>query len=295
MRLRPYIPGCAEVGFTLIELLVAVTIGLLALGLTLSSVLYSRNAYRKDVARTRINQDLRGALDIIGSTARVAGENFNGAFPAIEVIDGVNGAPDELILRRNLLDEVLKVCVPIVAGTAADLIFAYGSESGCVYAGNTHNYEVWRAWRQARDGSVRAYVFDTSTDLGEYFDYSGEIDSNGQYAAVRASGTWANDYSNASSAAYIMEEWRFRVSDDTLQLIENGESDNPLNVAFGVTDMQVEVFMQEGGVQSTFSGSDNWTLMQSIGITLTGQELFRGEVLERQLSARFFPRNVLSN
>ena len=75
MKFRPSIRNC-DSGFTVLEMLVASSIGLLVLTLLLSSTLASKNLFRADVVRTRINQDLRSALDIVGSQVRVAGENF---------------------------------------------------------------------------------------------------------------------------------------------------------------------------------------------------------------------------
>jgi len=86
------------------ELLVASFLGLIILALGAQSTLSLRRLYLHDIVRTRVNQDLRGSLDMIGVNIRQAGENFTMSFPAIQIVNGTGGAGDQLILRRNLLD-----------------------------------------------------------------------------------------------------------------------------------------------------------------------------------------------
>ena len=158
LKLRRYTPSCDR-GFTLVELLVANLLGVIVVGMTISVVLQNRDLYQHDITRTRLNQNLRSALDVIGINAREAGENLPAGFPAVEVIDG---PPDELILRRNLIDEVLKLCQPITAGSGPGPAYfsAVGSEPGCSYADQTANYDAWRQERLDRGGVVSAYIYD---------------------------------------------------------------------------------------------------------------------------------------
>src|SRR5690606_12792998 len=128
-------------GFTLVELMVAAGIGLGLLAATAGVVLSNRGLFNIDMVRTRLNQNLRSSLDIIGMNVREAGENLPGSFPAVELING-NDEPDELVLRRNLVDEVLKLCVVIDIGTAAPFIFAIpGTTQGCTYDDQQVNYD----------------------------------------------------------------------------------------------------------------------------------------------------------
>ena len=85
------------------ELIVSAGIGLGLLAATAGVVMSNRGLFNVDMVRTKLNQNLRSSLDIVGMNVREAGENLPGAFPAVELIDGGAG-PDHLILRRNLLD-----------------------------------------------------------------------------------------------------------------------------------------------------------------------------------------------
>lgn len=67
-------------GYTIAELLVSMTIGMMVTALTLSSSMINRYTIGKDVARTRLNQNLRGSLDLVGLDVRVSGENLNTSF-----------------------------------------------------------------------------------------------------------------------------------------------------------------------------------------------------------------------
>ena len=105
-RSSPCTRSCAD-GYTLIELLVALAVASALLGATLAVAMSSRESYTTDQNRTRTNQNLRAALDLVGIEIRQSGERLPSDFPALEIVDGAEGAPDRLILRRNLLDEVL--------------------------------------------------------------------------------------------------------------------------------------------------------------------------------------------
>jgi hypothetical protein len=300
MKSQQYIQNCAS-GFTLMELLVAITLSMIVIGLLLSTTITSKNLFRADVARTKINQDLRAVMDIIGSQARVTGENLSADFPAILVENNANGTSDSLILRRNLLDEVLKVCTPVVAGSLNDIyITGADDQAGCIFADNTHNYQVWSAYRAEQGGEVSAYIFNTSSKLGEFFIYDGESDTStilapeGDYLISRYGDMWQNDYDELASAIYMLEEWKIELVNDTLQLTIN-EEDTPQNIAFGITEFQVQIILQDNTVLNDFDSTDDWTNMKAIRVTLTGSDSYAGKTLTRTLSTEFFPRNILSN
>ena len=60
-------------GFTLIELLVSSSLGLLLIALVMASVLANRQLFKQDMVRTRTNENIRGALDIVGTDIRLGG------------------------------------------------------------------------------------------------------------------------------------------------------------------------------------------------------------------------------
>lgn len=287
-------------GFTLLEILVASSLGMILLGMALSATLSNRKLYGYDLIRTRLNQNLRSALDIIGSTTREAGENLVAAFPAIIVEDGASGAPDRLTLRRNLLGEVLTVCSPITAGTTTTSIIiadSSGTYPGCDYLGNKSNYNAWAAYRSEQGGSTSAYVFNTTDKTGEFIEFSGESDSGSNLQIQHASQNWSYSYDPASAALYAIEEWVFEVQGDYLQLTIDGDTSNPLNVAYGITDFQVLVHMQDGSNLSAFSEVDDWTNIRSVEITIVGADrvAHNNQNIESELKAKYFLRNILSN
>ncbi len=284
-----------EKGFTLIELLVSATLLLILGALTASSILVIKKLYSEDSARKQINQSLRGSLDIIGTDIRVGGENLPMAFPAFEVVGG-GPTSNELVVRRSLLDEVLKVCEKITGNTAEPHVyFAVDFVTpGCIFGDNTHNYETWKAYRQSQGGVVRAYIVNMTTGLGEFFNYVDEDITGHKYRIWRDGGKWENDYDADSSAVYLLEEWRYRVKDGVLEVVAGDDESTSFKVMLDVISFQISVGMTDGSVKSSFTGEDDWTSMRYVEAAITAQQTVGGKVIQRSLKSRFFPRNVLS-
>lgn len=286
-------------GFTIVELLVASVLGLIVLSLTLGSATANRNVYGRDTARTRLNQNLRGALEFIAMDVRIAGENLDKQFPAIEIKNGTAGNSDELTVRRNLLDEILPSCTNIVAdSTIADVVFADSAGCASVYSGQEHNFKTWRDLRIAKDGEVEAYIFNFATKKGEFFTYDAESDDSGTgaYSIHRKEGNWIYDYPPTATKIYILEEWTYKVNNEkTLQVVQNRDTSQPMNVSFGITNFQVKALLNTGVTKLTFLPTDVWTLITKLQIAISGEDRFGGSPLERTLSGSFFPRNILSN
>lgn len=286
-----------EAGFTILELMVASALGLTLSALIMGTMISAKRTINYDLVRTRVDQNIRSALEVVSSDIRVGGENLNAAFPAFEIVNGTSGAPDELIIRRNLLDEVLTVCQAITAGnTTPRLYFAVAgaTASSCTYSGQAHDYNAWRTYRIANTGSVKAYVYNVSSKLGEFFTYNGEVDGGNNYYITRTAGAWVNAYPLNTSSAYILEEWRFRIVSGTLQLLENGDTATPKNIVDGLTNFQVNAIMQDGTVDSAFDRNDSWSLIDALDITITGQESTSKNPVLRTINSRYFPRNILS-
>ncbi len=293
MMLKLSTPNLSR-GFTLLEVMVAISVGLLALGMAGSAMLSARKLYRSDMLRMRVNQNLRGALDVIRMNTQIAGENLNNSFPAVIIKDGADGASDELSLRRNLLDEVLKLCAPLTAGSTARAVFAGGSGPGCSRQDNSRNFGVWRDYRLDQGGAVQAYIFNASNREGEFFEYVNEGDSSGQYWIQRGSGTWAHDYDSEGSAIYLLEEWHFKLQDGALQLLINDDS-GAANIAAHITDFQVQALLPDGSRNDEFDASQDWTLLEGVRVSISGSGSLGSGSIHRSMSASFFPRNVLSN
>ncbi|MFN8391683.1 MAG: hypothetical protein U0136_15450 [Bdellovibrionota bacterium] len=292
---------------TILELMVASTIALFIVGMTVSTTVVNRDAYGYDIVRTRLNQNLRSAFDVINTEVRQAGERLPGSFPAIEIVDGASGAPDTLILRRNLLDEVLTVCQTLTTASGPDVYLtssAAGTPPVCVFGTQTANFNAWHSYRIGSAGGtshvVRSYIFDFTTKLGQFFNYSSDNTSGTTQTIRKQSGSWAGTYTGLSASVYMLSEWKFQLSttpgsEDLLQLVENQDTANPKNVVYGVKNIQFRALMQDGTSKTTFTKNDNWSQIRAIEVTISGSDKFRDRVIDSTLTTQLFPRNVLSN
>jgi prepilin-type N-terminal cleavage/methylation domain-containing protein len=311
MRLIQFLLNCAnlkhdlapskrgtEDGFSLLEVLVASFIGLIVAMMCSNTALVQRQLFSNDSVRTSLNQNLRGAADIIVSDGRVAGENLAAAFPAIEVVSGEE-LSQELILRRNLLDAILNVCSNIQAGTSRSRIYIANSNtvSGCVRSEEASKYNTWQNYRLAQEGqTAKAYIYNSGTKTGEFFTYSAEgITSQDYWISAGDSGTWSSNYPANTSWIIILEEWRYRKNGEMLQIIENGDITQPFNLAFGIKNFTTKVVLQDGSEQTLFSNENNWTEIKRIETVLSGEERSGKSLINKTINAYFFPRNVLSH
>lgn len=288
---------------TLVELLVAGMLGLMLIAMTMGATLANQRIYELDLGRTRLNQNIRSALDIVGSDIRQSGERLPMGFPAIEVINGSDGAPDEIILRRNLADEVMVLCQAITSGTSVSTLYltsgAAGASPACVYGGQSTAYNTWSDFRTAEGGTTDAYIFDFATDQGEFLEVTGEADSGSSMYLQITTKSFENDYAVDTTAIYLISQWHYSLDTlgsqtDIMQVTENNHTDNPLNVIYGVSDFQVKVILNDDTELESFTAANNWTLIKALEVTISGRDKVRKHEVSTVLSARFFPRNILS-
>jgi type IV pilus assembly protein PilW len=299
--------GCTE-GFTLIELLVALMVTGIIAAATLTIALSTRGMFETDQHRTTINQNLRAGIDLLGIDVRQAGERLPFDAPAVQITDGSSGAPDILVLRRNMLDYVLPVCKDITAGSNADSVFVArvklpGSgkiPQGCIPVpdengdGWPDNLEAWRDYRAANGGQIKAYMHNPVTGNGEFFVYDNEDNSTYHLHKANAQ-SWQHSYSaNQEPRVYILEQKSFRLQDDILQCVINDDTSNALNLVNRMRDFQVRAIFQDGMIQSTLAGKP-WTDLETLEVTLVAGESFRTRDMDRTVVTRFFPRNILSH
>lgn len=301
MTSKPSTPSYAE-GFSLVELLVAMTVMLAISGAALSLSLSSRDLFQRDEVRTRLSQSLRAGIDFIGTDTRQAGERLPDDFPALEIIDGADGNPDTIVLRRNLLDVVLPVCAD-VATNAPRIVIADGSGTpapGCAPLadedgdGLVDNLGAWAAMRQSVGGQVRAYIYNPTTRNGEFFTY---VRENAALLAVgrRVGERFALTYRAVDQCRlYILEERRYELTDGVLQLVIGGQNGSAMRIADGIIGLQARALFQDGTEQASLGPADLWSQLRSIEVAITARVDSRGGPIERSLSTEFFPRNVLS-
>jgi len=302
----PYSRGSSS-GFSLVELMVTLSVVGLIAGATLTITLSTQRMFETDMHRTEINQNLRSGMDLLGIDIRQAGERLPHNMPAIEIVDGIDGAPDQLMLRRNLLDPVLPVCKSITAGSNADSIFVALKKGavakvppGCAPVADSDgdgwpdNLQEWKDYRTANGPEILAYIYNPTTRVGEFLVYDAEDNSTFHIHKANAD-KWANDYAADDDARiYILEQLTFRIVGDVLQCFVNGDADNPLNLVNHMTDLQAFAYMRDGSILPTLGPNDNWSDLRSIEISMVGQSDFGNRTIYRSLQSHFFPRNVLS-
>lgn len=286
-----------EGGFTLVEMLVSAFLSLGVLAMSLGVIDSLRNTFKHDISRTRVNQNLRSALDIISLNVRQTGEAFPDFFPVILLS---SGATDQLTVRRNLYEnEILNVCQTLNAGSSnASVLFAFNTAiAACAYNVALVPYKnTWDAHRVSEGGTAKAYVYNRVTRRGEFFTYTGSSNTGTQLAIAKTGGSWTNSYpgDGSSAAMYIIEEFKFQVTGGVLQMVKNNDNINILNIVDGITNFQTNVVMRDGSVQTGFSAADSWPDIQYLEISLTGRETFGKRVIDNTLTAKLFPRNILS-
>lgn len=284
-------------GFTVMELLVAMTISGIVMAMLVSHLLSMQQHYYEDVLRIEINSNLRSAMDIMSMNVRQAGENLQTTFPAVVVENGLLGSPDRLTLRRNLVPEVLSVCGDADTGDTAITVSSTSlSDPECLFTNVTPLFAVFDNDRTAAGGKIPAYVYDRIAKQGEFVEFSGGGTSGGEYYLSIT--PLSRSYPALISNIYLIEEYAFQLNSgsETLELVLDGDTATPQSVAFSVTDFQVSLLMDDGATLEALSAasSESWKDIRQIELSLSGSESRKDKTLSSTITARYFPRNVLS-
>lgn len=288
----------SSAGFTITELLVAGAMSSILMAAVIGHVFIVRNGYFDDIVRTKINSNLRSAMDIVSMNIRQAGENLESGFPAIEVVDGDEDVSDILILRRALRSEVLTLCVEAHAGTTTLEVSSAAVGTGDCTASNVmHVHRVFEEFReQDPDSEVRAYIYNRISGQGEFVDYTDGGESGDEYYLTTSA--LKNDYDARTTYIYLLEEYRFErdLIEDVFVLTINGRTEEPQTVAFAVTDIEIALRMSDGSTISELNSqsSMSWRDIRRVSVTLSGEEQRRERTLRGSITAEYFPRNVLS-
>ena len=286
---------------TIVELMIAMTIGLLISSVTLMLTMAGRSLYDADAARAELNQNMRAAMGFVATDVRQAGERLGSDFAALLINDGTSGAPDELVVRRSLLTTVLRVCSD-TSGTDTTIAIAQAvtPPQGCAVVpdddadGWPENLQAWREHRLANGSSVRAYAYNPVTQLGEFFDY---VDDDAPTFSIEAQSgiNWQFSYPVADlSRIYILEERRYSLNGDMLQILVNDVAGTPLKLVAGVDDFQAVAVFQDFTQQNSLGPADIWSDLRSIQIELRGSVAGGDGTIERTWSNEIMPRNILS-
>jgi len=287
-----------EHGFTIMEALVSLALTSVIMTLTVGHVFMLHDGYHNDMIRTQINGNLRSGLDMMSMNIRQAGENLQSSFPAVVLENGASGAPDVLKLRRNRILEVLALCQDVSTGaTSLPVSRNDNSVSQCVNANVLSSYNAFEAVRTEDGGISRIFIFDLTTREGEFLDYT-EESSFGNVYSLSTSAVTA-DYSALNTAIYVLEEYLFEVdtANNFLTLEFEGNAAVQNTVAFDVTDFQVLLTMDDDVQVSELLVGDatyDWKNIKLVQVTLSGERERKGTTYSTSLSAKYFPRNVLS-
>ncbi len=292
-------------GFSLTELLVGMTLTLVVFGAALVLSVGSKRIYDADKRRTDTNQNLRASKELLVSDLRQIGERLATDFPAFEIINGAGGAPDEIVIRRNLLDTVLRVCREVKNQKRRIYV---GEKTlppppGCTLLpdddanGFPDNVDDWRDLRLAIGGSnVRGYIYDPVSGNGEFFTYRRERNLTEHLFLLTApTPNWKYTYPVANQCRlYFLEERRYQLNGDLFELVVNGDTARPQTIANEIVNFQATANMKVGAPKTTFGAGDSWSDLRGIQVSLESEVPLRDTVLHRSWQSEILPRNVIS-
>jgi prepilin-type N-terminal cleavage/methylation domain-containing protein len=289
-------------GLTLIELIVSLLIGGILLSLTFSLLISNRKLYVEDIARTEVNQNLRAAIDIIGTDLKQAGERIaEENFPVIEVKNS-----SDIKIRLNLPLPILRICQNINAGSST----ANNIPISCNHP-TQEDLQEWQTYRCSLDKvagcqgntqeRVKAFIHDGNGN-GEYFTYVSEDLANLSLNRLNDGTPWQNNYLK-NSTIYILEERRYQLVNKKMMLVVDGNKS--LNVVSGIDSFDVKVSIPTISVETgnfPYTHTDKnvyrWWRLESVKVNIKAQDPSPGayKLSQKQLnvSGEFFPRNSLS-
>jgi type IV pilus assembly protein PilW len=96
--------------------MVSSVVAVAILAASLGAINQQRRSFLSDRDRINTNDNLRVAMNLIGSDIKQAGERLEQAndkleFPVVQVIDGIpTNPPDRIIVQRKLMAEALTIC-----------------------------------------------------------------------------------------------------------------------------------------------------------------------------------------
>jgi hypothetical protein len=304
-------------------MLIALAVTMVVTAGALTLALSSRKLFALDAARMRLNESIRGSRDFLTTDIRQAGERLTRTFPAIEIINGEDlpggqpNDPDQLILRRNLLDTALRSCRDVKNNDRKIYLaeLEHAPPTGCQQLpdsdgdGWPDNHQLWHDFRLTNgteiDGEmeVPGYIFNPVTGDGEFFVYRKDDYTKG-YIETPSGQDWIHEYKKDDEAlVFLLEERRYQLDRDVMQLVVNQDDASPFNLVDGIENFQLRARFQippppanpiEPPAQDAFGVGDDWTSLRAIEVTVRGKVPFGEEFIEREWSSEILPRNVLS-
>lgn len=231
-----------EKGFTLIEVISTLVMSSIVVLAGFAGFFQIKEFFGTSKVDVDVTQRLRTAFQSMGPDLQQLGEGISKKEFPVVALSNSNGT-SEITIRKGGFT-TLTLCGDLKKGST-DVVKVLDNGlttlPACVSPNDTNN-DGWpdgvKDWQNHRNGNtVKAYILDTKTSKGESFDYSGEetFDASGVSITPVAGSetrkvnlttnnhTWANDYEAATTAIYLFDEKTYKVTNNTLQLISNGE------------------------------------------------------------------------
>ena len=237
-------------------------IGLIAGSVILTSALGGFNTLRqlfvRDTVKTDINQRLTIAFGSLGPDIQQAGEGLTNDvnFPVIEVTNDADGST--ITIRKADLIGFLPLCEDATSGATTEINIIDEPDNPTTpdplvdcpasYASDDDGFPddlfQWRQKRINAGGTIRAYIYDSVEESGQFIQFTGEetlnssgasimvVDGDGTDPPVRAdtinmlvNADLDTTYERGTSVIYLLEERTYQVdnTNDTFQLTINDE------------------------------------------------------------------------
>lgn len=298
-------------GISLVELLLAMLVAGIIIQLAYLGFSWNRQLYLNDQARNDASQNLTTAFSIVGSDIKQAGAGLDASFPAVLITPYPSnaGTPNltsptfptfnsEITLRRLILGTQPRICPnnattppTTIAGSPTEIFVlnslrplppsAVPPEAGC--ANDTAGVAVVTALRNYRlqnGGSVRIFIYPSTTGSGEFLNYTGENfypnSSSTTSTSLIVNGTLTGTYNISSAKIMLIEERKYRLgcSDSSiadtacptdklqnLQLIIN--NGNPLNLVNKISNFAITATIQQDITSTTTAQFLCWIITQA--------------------------------
>ena len=344
-------------GYTLIEALTSVMIGGIVLGASLGGFLSIKELMFGDRVKTDINQRLRTVFSTIGPDIQQTGEGLisNPNLPAVVVAQQTLPGPittSEISIRKADLIGSLTLCTDLTNGTTNPVNVIDDPATpptpapppGCEVTDSDNNgwpdnIEIWQGKKTENGGTIKAFIFDSTTGNYEFFDYINEQTRLAGSTMTPSAGNtpdevnlttnshiWQNTYLAGSSVIYLLEERKYEVNNNTLQLVVNGT--DTFNLIESIENIDITVYLQESlgadiyackiipptvasdcppdpanpGAPAYIPSNYTWAQIKSVKVDVVAQPSSSAPVNatnnlssdDLTLSQEFFPRNRLS-
>ncbi len=302
-------------GFTLLELLVAMALFIVVITVAFDAFSSSNKLVEADTNRVMASQNVQGALDILASDVRQAGEN-------LELDLGISGitfdnSAQTMTVRRSIPADAttgvklqrLPLCY--ASGTTFQVSGPPPSSttpanSSCVSGPSEVNVGPWRDYFTAQNGQPQAALLYrpksgstpsliTRTTVNAVQNTSGTGDTRRTNLILGGSIPVGFTDTNGSLILLIDERRYFLdAASSELRLALGGQADGDAQVvAYSVTGLTLgATLVNPDATVTSMSLTGPWKRVKQITLNLTANNAGQGRGGSRSFQATVFPRNV---